>query len=59
MVIIEFEAADIHNAAQDGVDRDCFYVTVSDPGNVLTCGAVYILSNNSYRSFYNPTAVAD
>ncbi len=59
MVAIEFDAADIFNVATDNIDRDCFYVTVSDPGNVVTCGAIYVLSKAGYRTKVQLTAVAD
>ena len=45
MTIVEFDAADIYNAADDGVKRDCFYVTISDPTASALCSLVFLLGN--------------
>lgn len=47
MTIVEFDAADIYNAADDNIDRDCFYVTVSDPTQSALCSLQFILGSEA------------
>ena len=60
MTLIEIDAADVYNAADDGVNRDCFYITVSDPTESALCSMVFILvKDNRYQKEVPPTAILD
>ncbi|MCP4566810.1 MAG: hypothetical protein GY841_04425 [FCB group bacterium] len=60
MTLVEFDAADIYNAADDGVDRDCFYVTISDTTASALCALQFLLlKDNRYQKEVPPTAITN
>jgi len=60
MTTIEVDAADVYNAADDGVSRDCFYITVSDPAASVMCSLTFIfVKDNRYQKEVPPTAILD
>ena len=60
LTCIEIDAADVYNAADDGVDRDCFYITVGDPTAAVLCGMIFILvKDNRYQKFVPNSAILD
>ncbi len=57
---IEINAADVFNAANDGVNRDCFYITVGDPTAAAVCAMVFLLlKDNRYQKRVPNSAIID
>lgn len=60
MAMIEINAADVYNAADDGISRDCLYITVSDTTDSFFCSCqALLMKENRYQKKVPPTAILD